>query len=41
MISLIQVDPFLYRQAKYLARQFGNRYYMLNSSHKGGLRKPG
>ena len=31
----------LYRQAKYLARQFGNDYSMLNSTDIEGLRKPG
>ena len=31
----------LYRQAKYLARQFGNGYSMLNSADIERLRKPG
>ena len=49
MISSIQLNPFhtvdLYRQAiyidKYLARQFGNGYSMLNSTHIEQLRKLG
>ena len=31
----------LYRQAKYLARQFGNGYSMLSSTDIERLRKPG
>ena len=31
----------LYRQAKYLARQFGNGYFMPNSTNIERLRKPG